>query len=228
MIFELRSQMLDEKPVTLNNTYRGIPVHHRGVIRMVNQDYLALDIHPEQCVCLQKQKATVITGKHLKFPLKAQLVNLDQKYCNAVFSNPIPMVEKMEKWTTPCLMPEEVVLCDVGLAEKRFNAQVLDFTLPGKHSCTIHLSSQERLPLELKTVAILTVRLPSTSFPGSAPARLQQVYRVMGNRPAWRYRFTFPLEEPATKPVKDYLASLKKEIRQDLKNRSEQIRQKRS
>ncbi len=228
MIFELRSQMLDEKPVTLNNTYRGIPVHHRGVIRMVNQDYLALDIHPEQCVCLQKQKTTVITGKHLQFPLKAVLVNLDQKYCNAVFSNPTPLIEKMEKWTTPCLAPDEGIHCDVGLAERRFNTQVLDFSLPGKHSCKIHLSSQERLPLELNSEAILTVMLPSTSFAGAAPARLQQVYRVVGNHPAWRYRFTFPLEEPAAKPVKDYLASLKKEIRQDLKNRSEQIRQKRS
>jgi hypothetical protein len=226
MIFELRSQMLDEKPVTLNNTYRGIPVHHRGVIRMVNQDYLALDIHPEQYVCLQKQKSTVITGKHLKFPVKAQLVNLDMKYCNAVFSSPLPLAEKIEKWTTPCLTPEEDITCDVGMSEKRFNAQVLDFTLPGKHSCTIHLSSQERLPLDLKAEAILTVSFPSATIPGAAPARLQQVYRVSGNHPAWRYRFMFPLEEPAAKPVKDYLSSLKKEIQQDLKERADQIRQK--
>lgn len=227
MIFELRSQMLDDKPVTLNNTYRGIPVHHRGVIRMVNQDYIALDIHPEQCVCLQKQKTTVITGKHLKFPAKAMLVILDLKYSNAVFSSPIPLAEKLGKWTTPCLVPEEEIICDVGLAEKGNNTRVVDFTLTGKNSCIVHLSSQERLPLEMKVTAILTIATPSAGYPGAASAQLLQVYRIQGSNPAWRYRFSFPLNEPASKPVKDYLVYLKNDIQQDLKDRAEQIKQKR-
>lgn len=227
MIFELRSQMLEDKPVFLNNTYRGIPVQHRAVIRMVNQDFLALDIHPEQCVCFRLQKHTVITGKHLKYPLKAYPVSVDEKFCSVVFSNLIVYTEKIEKLAAPCIKPEESVFCEISFSDIKANAQVVDFVLENKHSCIIHLSSQERIPLDIKGQAILTVAIPSSDYPGTAPARLMQTYRVQGHDPAWRYRFAFPLDEPAGKPVKDYLAALKKEIKQDLKTQAGQIKQNR-
>jgi len=225
MIFELHTHMLNENPVYLNNSYKGIPVHHRAIIRMVNQDYLALDIHPEQCACFQLQKHTIITGKYLKFPIKAYLVNVDRKFCSAVFSGLTAFTEKMEKITMPCLKPVEVISCEINFSDFKANAHVVDFVLENKHSCIIHLSSHERIPLEVKSEAILAVSIPSAGYPGAVPARLRQIYKIQGEHPAWRYRFTFPLDEPAGKPVKDYLATLKKEIKQDLRDQAARIRQ---
>ncbi len=216
MDFGLRNLMMAEKDVFLNNTFRGVPIKHKGIIRMANQDFVALDIHPQQCISLKYEKHTIFTSKYLPEILRARLTDLIPNHGTAVFSDLKVYLKDVATLAQTRLSVAEQISCDIKLPKMNIKAKVLDFVLDQKHNCLLHVTYPDRIPLQVNEEVILAIFIPSTESMGVTPGKLLQIYKVQGHHPAWRYRFSFSLSTPAIEPVKSYLDASIEQIKRDL------------
>ena len=51
----LRKHLKEQRPVTLYNTFHGVPITYEAEVAMVHTDYAGLIVHPYQAVCIQRE-----------------------------------------------------------------------------------------------------------------------------------------------------------------------------
>lgn len=183
---------------------------------MANQDLVALDIHPEQCISLKYEKYTILTAKSLPNVLKARLTDLNPNHGTAVFKDLKVYSKSVETLTQTRLSASERIPCDIKLPKMNIKAVVLDFVLDQKQNCQLHVTYPERIPLQVNEEVILAIFIPSTDSLGVTPGKLQQIHHAQSNQPAWHYRFAFSLSTPAIAPVNNYLGDCLQQIKLDL------------
>ncbi len=78
MIFaNLRRHLQEGRPITLYNTYKGIPITYEAEVAMVNPNFVGLIVHPYQTVCIKEERRTYLKGKLLPELLRAYPVSID-------------------------------------------------------------------------------------------------------------------------------------------------------
>lgn len=82
MLACLRKHLIERRPVTLHNTYQGVPVRSEAEVAMVSADALGLIVHPYQAVCIKFERRTFIGSKSLPKLIRAYPVLID--YTNQV------------------------------------------------------------------------------------------------------------------------------------------------
>ncbi len=78
----LRMHLTEQRPVTLYNTFQGVPVKTEADVAMVHDDFLGLIVHPYQAVCIKDARYTFIESKSLPEMIRAYPVSID--YTNLV------------------------------------------------------------------------------------------------------------------------------------------------
>jgi hypothetical protein len=78
----LRGHLTGQRPVTLHNTYQGVPVHTEAEVAMVHAEFLGLIVHPYQAVCIKEARYTFIESKSLPQMIRAFPISID--YTNHV------------------------------------------------------------------------------------------------------------------------------------------------
>jgi hypothetical protein len=78
----LRMHLTEQRPVTLHNTFQGVPVKTEADVAMVHDDFLGLIVHPYQAVCIKDARYTFIESKSLPEMIRAYPVSID--YTNHV------------------------------------------------------------------------------------------------------------------------------------------------
>ena len=78
----LRGHLVGQRPVTLHNTYQGVPVHTEAEVAMVHADFLGLIVHPYQAVCIKEARYTFIESKSLPQMVRGFPISID--YTNHV------------------------------------------------------------------------------------------------------------------------------------------------
>jgi len=78
----LRMHLNQQRPVTLHNTYQGVPVRTEADVAMVHEDYVGLIVHPYQAVCIKEARYTFIESKSLPQMVRAYPASID--YTNHV------------------------------------------------------------------------------------------------------------------------------------------------
>jgi hypothetical protein len=71
-----------QRPVTLHNSYQGVPVSTEAEVAMVHQDFVGLIVHPYQAVCIKDARYTFIESKMLPEMIRAYPASID--YTNQV------------------------------------------------------------------------------------------------------------------------------------------------
>lgn len=78
----LRLHLNQQRPVTLYNTYQGIPVRKEAEVAMVHKNFVGLIVHPYQTVCIKEARYTFIESKSFPEMIRAYPVSID--YSNQV------------------------------------------------------------------------------------------------------------------------------------------------
>ena len=79
----------EQRPVTLYNTYHGVPVTYAADVAMVHPDYIGLITHPLQTACIKLERQTFIQSKGLPDLIRALPVSID-------YTNRVVVVEKLK------------------------------------------------------------------------------------------------------------------------------------
>jgi hypothetical protein len=79
----LRGHLNEQKPVTLYNTYKGVPITYEADVAMIHPDNtIGLIVHPYQAVCIKHERRTYIESKSLPELVRAYPMTID--YTNQV------------------------------------------------------------------------------------------------------------------------------------------------
>lgn len=82
ILASLRMHLNQQRPVTLHNTYQGVPVKTEADVAMVHEDFIGLIVHPYQAVSIKEARYTFIESKSLPELIRAYPVSID--YTNHV------------------------------------------------------------------------------------------------------------------------------------------------
>jgi hypothetical protein len=85
----LRKHLMAQRPVTLHNTYQGVPVRTEAEVAMVSEAALGLIVHPYQAVCIKFERRTFIESKSLPKLIRAYPTSID-------YTNQVVMLKKLK------------------------------------------------------------------------------------------------------------------------------------
>ena len=74
---ELRRQLQEQRPITLYNTYKGVPITFEAEIAMVHPNYVGVIAHPYQTVCIKQERRTYLQCKGIPELVRAHPVSID-------------------------------------------------------------------------------------------------------------------------------------------------------
>ncbi len=74
---ELRRHLQEQRPITLFNTYKGIPITYEAEIAMVHPSYVGVIVHPYQAVCIKYEQRTYLQCKEVTGLIRANPVSVD-------------------------------------------------------------------------------------------------------------------------------------------------------
>jgi hypothetical protein len=86
---DLWCHLREQRPVTLYNTYQGVPVTYAAEVAMVHPDYVGLIAHPLQTAAIKLERQTFIQSKGLPDLVRANPVSID-------YTNRVVMVENLK------------------------------------------------------------------------------------------------------------------------------------
>jgi hypothetical protein len=84
----LRRHLSEQRPVTLFNTYQGIPIAYEAEVAMVHPDVVGLIAHPYQTACIKQERVTYIQSREIPSLVQAHPVSID-------YTNRVVMVDKL-------------------------------------------------------------------------------------------------------------------------------------
>ena len=85
----LRKHLKEQRPVTLHNTYQGVPVRTEAEVAMVHQDLVGLIVHPYQAVCIKYERRTFVESKSLPEMVRAYPISID-------YTNQVVLLKKLK------------------------------------------------------------------------------------------------------------------------------------
>jgi len=77
ILANFRRHLQEQRPLTLYNTYKGIPITYEAEVAMVDPNFVGLIVHPYQTVCIKEERRTYLKGKLLPELLRAYPVSID-------------------------------------------------------------------------------------------------------------------------------------------------------
>ncbi len=78
----LWKHLRDQRPITLFNTFRGIPITYQAEVALVTRTFVGLVVHPFQTVGIKLERRTYLQSKSLPQLIRAHPVSID--YTNQV------------------------------------------------------------------------------------------------------------------------------------------------
>ena len=78
----LRAHLNEGRPVTLYNTFKGVPITYEAEVAMIHHDFVGMIVHPYQAVCIKDERRTYIESKSIPALIRAYPMSID--YTNQV------------------------------------------------------------------------------------------------------------------------------------------------
>ena len=85
----LRYHLKEQRPITLYNTYEGIPITYEAEVAMVDTEYVGVVTHPFQTVCIKQERRTYIQTRGIPDLIRAYPVSID-------YTNKVVMLEELK------------------------------------------------------------------------------------------------------------------------------------
>lgn len=160
ILAHLRDHLNELRPVTLYNTFNGIPITYEAEVAMIHPDFIGLIVHPYQAVCIKQERRTYIESKSLPTLVRAYPVSIDYTNNVVLFKNlKVPKsisVDLYNSWVSP--EKPVTVEMDSDIAEP-LSAQLLEIAVLDNNSIRVVVAVPEDTPYERKDEASMAFRL---------------------------------------------------------------------
>ncbi len=157
----LRGHLNDQRPVTLYNTYRGVPITYEADVAMIHpNNTIGLIVHPYQTVCIKHERRTYIESKSLPGLIRAFPAAID-------YTNQVVVLKQLEfpksistdlyhSWVTP----EKDVEVEISFDENGdFMGKLLELAGLEKNEIRIGIAVSEDISSQRGDAVELAFRL---------------------------------------------------------------------
>lgn len=157
----LRGHLNEQKPVTLYNTYRGVPITYEADVAMIHQDNtIGLIVHPYQAVCIKHERRTYIESKSLPELIRAYPMSID-------YTNHVVVLKQLEfpksvstdlyhSWVAP---KKEVMIETSSGEQHDLTGRLLEIAVLEDNEIRIGMAVSENPPLQRGDAVELAFRL---------------------------------------------------------------------
>jgi len=114
IIDRLRESLNKQCPLTLYNTFHGVPITYEAEVAMVHPHFIGLIVHPYQAVCIKMERRTFLETKSIPTLIRAYPVSID--YTNYVVMLKDLMVPKSisTDLNNSWVAPDEVIDVEIS------------------------------------------------------------------------------------------------------------------
>ena len=158
---ELRRQLVEQRPVTLYNTYNGVPITYEAEIAIVHANTIGVIVHPYQTVCISHERRTYIQCKDIPDLVRAHSVSID-------FTNHVVMLDKLKiphsisvDLNNSWIKPEKAVRVDLDSDfGERLQGELLSLAVLAGNVVRVAVVVPEDCPYSREDPIELTFKLP--------------------------------------------------------------------
>lgn len=159
---ELRGHLQEQTPITLYNTYLGVPITYEAEIAMVHTNFVGVIAHPYQTVCIARERRTYLQCRGFQELVRAHPVSID-------FTNHVVMLERLKiphsvtvdlynSWIRPEKNVKVEMDSDQGV---RLEGELLTVAVLPMNVIRIAVAVPEDVPYERQDVVELAFKLPA-------------------------------------------------------------------
>ena len=183
---ELRFQLQEQRPITLLNTYKGVPITFEAEIAMVHPNYVGVIAHPYQTVTINRERRTYLQCKGIPELIRAHPVSID-------FTNHVVLLNQLKiphsissdlyhSWIKP--EKEVRVELDSDFGE-RVDGEMLSLAVLPENVIRVAIAVPEDFPYVRQDAVELTFKLPAINDLIQVGGVIHSLTR-MRNRPEMR------------------------------------------
>lgn len=146
----LRGHLNEQKPVTLYNTYKGVPITYEADVAMIHPDNtIGLIVHPYQAVCIKHERRTYIESKSLPELVRAYPMTID-------YTNQVVVLKQLEfpksvstdlyhSWVAP---EKEVIIEISSVEQDELTGRLLEIAVLEENEIRIATAVSENTSLQ--------------------------------------------------------------------------------
>lgn len=198
----LRSHLNEGRPITLHNTFRGVPISYEAQVAMIHHEFIGLVVHPYQAVCIKEERRTYIESKSLPELVRAYPMSID-------YTNQVVMLKKLKiphaisvDLHSSWVAPEKAVPVKIsGENCKNMVLDLMEIAVLDNNRVRVVLSVPKESPCARLDAVDLAFRLPPNG-------ELVQVQGVVQSLVKIRNQDHKRLEVDGTAPMGDEIAIL--------------------
>ena len=221
---ELRLQLQEQRPITLFNTYKGVPITFEAEIAMVHPNYVGVIAHPYQTVTINRERRTYLQCKGIPELIRAHPVSID-------FTNHVVLLNQLKiphsissdlyhSWIKPEKAVRVELDSDFG---ERVDGEMLSLAVLPENVIRVAIAVPEDFPYVRQDAVELTFKLPGIND-------LIQVGGVIHSLTGMRNRPEMRLVVEGNAVMQDevallaYIARREDELMKDLDNAYRKLR----
>lgn len=121
----------EQKPMTLYNTYRGLPFSYNANILVVKQGSVVTRVHRHQAVCMALEGRTHLYTSTLPEVIRANVVEVDFKKKQATLNEFIGVGDAIGKRTNVHVQPDESLEAEIYDGRRRIRGRIVDISASG-------------------------------------------------------------------------------------------------
>lgn len=175
----LRMHLTQQRPVTLHNTYQGVPVRTEAEVAMVHEAYVGVIVHPYQAVCIKEARYTFIESKSLPQMIRAYPVSID--YTNHVVllkQLKVPRsisVDLVHSWVAP----EKAISVEVRSKDDLvYSAEMLGIAVLDDNRVRVVMAVPEDFPHMRRDKLTLRFQLEAKSTPIQVQGEVHSLIKI--------------------------------------------------
>ena len=163
---QLLRHLKEGRPVTLYNTYQGVPITYEADVAMVHADFVGLIVHPYQAVCIKEERRTYLESKSLPALVRANPVSID-------YTNQVVMLKRLKipKSISADLFnawvePEKPVMVRIHSEENgELKAPMIEMAMLDENQARVVVAMPKEIPFTRLEPLDLTFRLTRDTEP---------------------------------------------------------------
>jgi hypothetical protein len=204
------------RPLHLLNTYRGIPIVYDAKIIMINQGYLALNVHPYQATCMALENKTYIQSDFSQELYQAKSVALDVAKCQAILTEFSRAPLSLGKRMAIRVQPKEPIDAEIYDGEHRIPGKLADISATGVGVFTFATYIYGDLDIKKGQDVMVDFRLPTSERMIRCRGKVTSLVHQMGT---FLHRMGFSINtNPIAEPLlREYVGQRQKELLDELR-----------
>ena len=175
----LRMHLNQQRPVTLHNTYQGVPVSTEAEVGMVHEDFIGLIVHPYQAVCIKEARYTFIETKSMPDLIRASSASID-------FTNHVVLLKQFTEARSisidlehACVAPEHPIGVELHSKNRNIDmVEMLSIAVLDDNRVRVVMAVPKDVPYQRGEKASLSFRLDPDGEPLSVVGKVHSLIKI--------------------------------------------------